>query len=175
MNRRWKMVLAGVAAVAAVVAVLALAVPGLADEPTETPTPQCRPWGRGLWGRGFWGGGGWNTFDAVAEALKLSPEELFAELRSGKSIAEIAEGKGVTMETISDVVAAIRKADLTARIDELVEEGTISREQADWTIEGLEKGWVGGRGGFGRFGPRGMLGRFWAVPKSAVAATAESS
>jgi len=171
MNRRWKMVLA---AVAAVVAVLALAVPGLADEPTETPTPQCRPWGRGLWGHGFWGGGGWNTFDAVAEALKLSPEELFAELRSGKSIAEIAEGKGVTMETISDVVAAIRKANLTARIDELVEEGTISREQADWKIEGLEKGWFGGRGRFGRFGPRGMHGRF-AVPKSAPAATAESS
>ena len=78
------------------------------------------------------------------------------------------------METISDVVVAIRKADLTARIDELVEEGTISREQADWKIEGLEKGWFGGRGRFGRFGPRGMHGRF-AVPKSAPAATAESS
>ncbi len=174
MKKRWKMVLAAVAAVAAVVAVLALAVPGLADEQTETPTPQCRPWGHALWGRGFWGGGGWNTYDAVAEALELSPEELFAELRSGKSIEEIAEEKGVTMETISDVVAAIGKADLTARIDELVEEGTISRERADWMIEGLDKGWFGGRGGFGHFGPRGMRGRF-GVPKSAVAATAESS
>ena len=153
MNKRVR-VLGIVGAVLAVVAVLALAVPGLAEEPTETPTPQRKLWGRGF--GGFCGGRGWNTFDGVSDALGLTPEGLFAELHSGKTIAEIAEAQGVEMDAIDDVVAAARKADFTTRIDELLEEGTISQEQADWMLEGMDKGYMGGRGFPGGGGFRGF-------------------
>ena len=44
----------------------------------------------------------------TAQALGLTPEELFAELHADKSMAEIAEEQGVELEAVYDAVHAAR-------------------------------------------------------------------
>jgi len=94
------------------------------------------------------------VFDKVAETLGLTPEELFTELHAGKSLTEIAEARGVDMQKVHDAIKAARIEATKQAIQQAVEDGRISQEQADWMLQGLEKGWWGGRG-FGRFGPKG--------------------
>jgi len=128
----------------------------LAQEPTpESPIPPGRPgFARGglSWARG----GAWTVFDAVAEALGLTPEELFGELHDGNSLEEIAEAQGVDMEAVKDAVRAARAEAQKQAIEQAVEDGKLSREQADWMLEGLEKGYFprgrGFRGGRPRRG-----------------------
>jgi hypothetical protein len=36
------------------------------------------------------GQGGWAVFDAAAKALGLTPEQLFTELHSGKTLSDVA-------------------------------------------------------------------------------------
>ena len=162
MSKRLKIVAMGLL----VVSVLAVAVTGiaLAQEPTPAPKPYGCP--RGGWGRGFgwWGRGGWATFDAAAEALGLTPEQFFAELRAGKTPADLAEEKGVDLQAVYDAMAAAKREAMRQTIEQAVQDGRLSREQADWMLEGLEQGWWRGHGkGFGRgFGH----GRRWGIPKA---------
>jgi hypothetical protein len=98
------------------------------------------------------GGRSWTQFDAAAEALGLTPNELFAELDDGgKTLAEIAEEQGVDVEAVQDALNASRSEAMRQAIQQAVEDGRLSQEQADWLLEGLEKGFhPGGRGmGFG--------------------------
>lgn len=142
---------------------LLMAAPAFAqgNPPPTTPTPGSgqglglgRGWGRGFgFARGFGGfGGSWATFDAVAEALGLTPEQLFSELHSGKTLEEIAEEKGVDIQKVYEAARAARVQQMKDAIRQAVEEGRMTQEQADWLLEGLEKGYFPmGRGfGFGR-------------------------
>ena len=120
-----------------VVGVLAAVMVGsaLAQEPTP-PDSADRPfagWDRG--GFGHFGGDRWTMFDAAAEALGLTPEELFAELHSGKSLAEVAEAQGVDTETLQDAMQAAR----VEAIQQAVEDGTLTQEQADRILERPER------------------------------------
>jgi hypothetical protein len=95
----------------------------------------------GGFGRGgfAWAGGGpWTMFDTAAEALGLTPEELFAELRAGKSPAEIAEEQGVDVEALYDAMNAARGEAMQQALQQAVEDGRITQEQADQMIERLE-------------------------------------
>lgn len=122
-----------------------------ADEPTPTP-PVPFGWG----GRGFgWAGGTWRLFDAAAEALGLTPEQLFAESHGGKSLDEIAGEKGVEMDAVQEAMNAARAEAMQQAIEQAVEEGKISQEQADWMLEGHEKGFFPMGRGFGRGWGRG--------------------
>jgi len=137
-----------------------------AQDPTPEPTaPSARlgagpsGWhaggrGRGGLGPGMFGRGGsdrWTMFDTAAEALGLTPEGLFTELHSGKSLEEIAEAQGVEMEAVQDALHAAQAKARQEAIKQAVEDGKMSQEQADWLLEGLEQGFFpGGRGlGFG--------------------------
>jgi lambda repressor-like predicted transcriptional regulator len=120
-----------------------------AQEPEPTACPLCDDEGMHWFG---WGGRSWTQFDAAAEALGLTPDELFAELHGeGKTLAEIAEEKGVDMAAVQDALNASRAEAQRQAIQQAVEDGRLSQEQADWLLEGLEKGFhPGGRGmGFG--------------------------
>ncbi|MBU0703436.1 MAG: hypothetical protein KKC18_06175 [Chloroflexi bacterium] len=130
-----------------------------ADEP-EPPVPFGRGGGMGgfglhgggrgmMGGFGFAGGGQWTMFDTAAEALGLTPEEYFAELRAGKSMDEIAEEQGVEMEAVQDAMNAARGEAMRQGIEQAVEDGSISQEQADWMLEGFEQGFFPGGRGFG--------------------------
>jgi len=155
-SKKWAVV-AGMAGVFAVVVILAGIAGGVlygtsaasAQEPEPTACPLCDDGGMHWFGLG---GRSWTQFDAAAEALGLTPDELFAELHDGgKTLAEIAEEQGVDMEAVQDALNANRAEAQRQAIQQAVEDGSLSQEQADWLLEGLEKGFhPGGRGlGFG--------------------------
>jgi hypothetical protein len=146
---------------------LALLLVGLAggtlvfaqDSESALPAP-----GDGMrWGGFGWDGGSWALFDTAAETLGLTPTELFTELHDGgKTLSEVAEERGVDTDTLQEAMNASRTETMRERIQQAVEDGNLSQEQADWMLEGLDKGFMGGRhgvgpGGFG--GPGGPLGR----------------
>ena len=162
MSRR-VLVVVGVVLMVAVLGV-SLVATTFADEATEAET-LCgrRGWGFGLWGRT------WSVFDAAAEALGLSPEGLFSELHGGKTLDEVAEEKGVDLEAVRDAVQAVRSEAAKEAIQQAVEDGRLTQEQADWLLKGLElgfplkgghmggRGWGGGRLAFGLRGGRGPV------------------
>jgi hypothetical protein len=91
---------------------------------------------------------------ALAELLGLEREELHDLLESGTTIQELADEAGVDLEAFQEEMMANRKENMETRIEEALAEGEISQDQADWLLEGLEKGYLdgpffkaGGRGG----------------------------
>ena len=128
----------------------------------EQPWQPSGPMGGVL---GQFGEGFWTVYDAVAEVLDLTPEELFSNLHDGKSVGGIAEEQGVEMDAVRDAMEAAQNQLREKTIEQAVEDGRMSRERADWLLEGLEEGFLrggrdldGGRGGRpGHGGPgRGM-------------------
>ncbi len=154
---------------AALVALLLVGLVGVSAVFAQEPTPETeapfgwRGGGRGMggFGRGMFGGprgGGWTMFDTAAEALGLTPEELFAELHAGNTLEEVAEAQGVEMEEVHDALQAAREEAMRQAIEQAVEDGKMSQEQADWMLEGLEQGFAPMRMGRG-FGPGRGPGR----------------
>jgi len=159
--KKWGLVagMAGGFAIVAIVAVLAAGVLFTATtasaqetEPTPSPLWQGRGWG-------MFGGGRWTVFDTIADALGLTPNELFTESHDeGKSVSEIAEEQGVDLDAVHDAVQAKRDEARREAIQQAVEDGRITQEQADWMLEGMEQGYglgFGGRG-MGHHGNFGM-------------------
>jgi len=137
------LILAGVALIVLLLAGLAGATFVFAQEPTPPIPFGWHGGGRGMggFGRGGFGwvgGGQWTMFDTAAEALGLTPEELFAELHAGKSLDEIAEAKGVDVQTVYDAMNAARGEAMQQALQQAVEDGRITQEQADQMIERLE-------------------------------------
>lgn len=149
MNKKRLLIVAGVALIVLLLAGLGGAAFVFAQEPTLPIPFGWHGGGRG-WGGFAWAGGGpWTMFDTAAEALGMTPEELFAELRAGKSPAEIAEEQGVEAEAVFEAVSAARGEVMQQALEQAVEDGRLSQEQADWLLEGLEKGLFPGGQGFG--------------------------
>jgi hypothetical protein len=84
----------------------------------------------------------------AADALDLSVQDLIAKLRDGKSIADVAEEKGVSAESIANDVLATAKADL----DEKVADGDLTQEEADNIYERLSENLTDVINGEGPFG-----------------------
>jgi len=163
MSKKRLMLLSGAALV-----VLLMGLVGAAAVFAQEPTPESEgpsSWhgggrGWGGFGRGMFGGvrgGQWTMFDTAAEALGLTPEELFAELHAGKSLDEVAEEQGVDIEAVQDAMSAARGEAMRQAIEQAVEDGNMTQEQADWMLEGLEKGFTPMDRGLGR--GRGWGGR----------------
>jgi predicted DNA-binding protein YlxM (UPF0122 family) len=176
MSKKW-IVVAGMAVTAAAVlfaggivgGVVSGVIPALAEEGPVEETP-C-PWpGRGMARGGFgWHGGLWTMFDTMAEGLGLTPQEFFAESHdAGKSLTEIAEEQGVDLDSVYEAMKDARGEAMREAIQQRVEDGSLSQEQADWMLEGLDQGFFpGGRGfGFGRgHGFGGHRGIPWGIPQ----------
>jgi hypothetical protein len=150
MNKKL-LILASAVLVVLLLAGLGGAVFVFAQEPTPPIPFGWHGGGRGWSGFAWTGGGPWTMFDVAAEALGMTPEELFAELRAGKNPAEIAEEQGVEVEAVYDAVNAARGEVMKQAIEQATEDGRLSQEQADWLLQGLEQGlFPRGRGfGFG--------------------------
>lgn len=73
-------------------------------------------------------------FPDLAKALGMTREQLFEQLRDGKTIAEIAKAKG---KSLDDVRAAV-KADAKERADKAVKDGDLTQEQADDLLARLD-------------------------------------
>ena len=115
--------------------------------------------------------------DAVSSLLGITSDELKTELRSGKSLAEIATEKGVDTQKVIDAIVA----EMTEKVNEKVAEGRITQDQADTMLAnavervtamvngehparafGHENGEL--HRPFGGRGHRGGFGRGWGAP-----------
>ncbi len=115
----------------------------LAQGPTDAPLHGKGPGGRGLSGA---------ALEAAAKALNMTTDELTAALKSGQTLEQVAEAQGVDFADVQEAIQAVRETEMRERIAQAVEDGTITQAHADWLLEGLEKGFLNGPGGFG-FGP----------------------
>ena len=120
--------------------------------------------------------------EVFAERLGLTADELKEELEAGKSLAEIAEAKGVDLEEIrqsrradtetiearkaeradTETIEARKAETIEARkaaIEKAVEDGTMTQAEAEWLLQGLEQGFMPmGRGFYpGRGGHFGFV------------------
>lgn len=115
-------------------------------------------------GRGPGGGGGGRglsdaALEAVAKVLGMTTDEVSSALQSGQTLQDLATEKGVAIEDIQAAIQAVRVEEMRANIAQAVADGTMTQEKADWLLEGLDKGFMGGgSGGFGR-GFGGMHGQ----------------
>ncbi len=167
----------------ALVAMLGLLAAGVALAQEATPTAPAASdtaavpveQGRPPRDRGFgFFGGSTAVFDAQAEALGLTPTGLFEQLHSGKTLSEIAEAQGVDLATVEEAARAAQVQAMKDAIAQAVQDGTMTQAQADWLLEGLEKGYLDGPGlkffggrGMGH-GPRGGMPGLLAPPESAA-------
>jgi hypothetical protein len=156
-------------AVVAVIAILATVLTATALAQEETPTPEdVVPAPR------MWGGHGRGMMDSVglqaaAEALGMTADELSTQLWGGKTLADLAEEKGVDLAVVQDAVQAAYDQATRDAIEQAVTDGELTRDHADWLLQGLDNGYLGqggfgfgfggcGRGGFGHHG--GAFGSF---------------
>jgi hypothetical protein len=121
----------------------------LAEELPERLEEPWQPGGPMDGGFGPFGEDFWTMYNEVAEALGLTPEELFSELHDGATLAEIAEEQGVEMEAVREAMEAARGELMEQAIAQAVENGRLTQGQADWLLEGLEQGFLPGGRGFG--------------------------
>jgi hypothetical protein len=157
--------------VAVVVLLSVMGVAGYAFARTVTPLAPDFPFGWGGRGRhsGMMGGwrsdGGYSPMheymqDALAEALGISHDELEELFDQGKTMWQIAQDKGFTQEQFRELVVKARNEAL----EKMVEDGVITREQADWMKSRMDSMWdwmqqngggFGGCPGMDGFGGRG--------------------
>jgi len=113
--------------------------------------------GGGPGGFGFRGAGG--SFQAAASYLGLSTAQIFQDLQSGKTLAQIADA--TSGKSASGLIDAMVKAE-RQQVDQAVSSGTLTQSQADRLTANLKSrvtamvngtGFGGGGRGFG--GPPG--------------------
>lgn len=104
-------------------------------------------------GRGL--GLGQDELEAAAKVLGMTTDELSTALQSGKTLQDVADEAGVAFEEVQAAIQAVHATELRERITQAVEAGTITQANADWLLEGLDKGFIGVPGAFGFGGPHG--------------------
>ncbi len=151
------LVIAGITVAVAALAFVAVGSAVAADDgPPQRPFGGFGPGGSRPGGCGMWGGGGnWEVFDTIADEFGMTPTELFEALHDGGTIEELAEAEGVDLEDLHETLADLHQERARERIQEAVESGDISQDQADWMLEGMENGYGPMGRGFGH-GGRGM-------------------
>ena len=150
MKNRMLTVIAGLLAALLVVSV-AGAIGAFAQSSTPTAPVQD--------GRGPGDGHGFRLgqpeMEAAAKTLNMTTDELSTALQSGKTLEQIATDQGVDFATVQTAIQEAHKTELRDRIQQALTDGTITQENADWLLEGLDKGFIGGPGGFGFGGHHG--------------------
>jgi hypothetical protein len=128
-----------------VIAALAFGATRIALAQDETPPEsfESQGWLRGERGMLGWRGmhGSQAGLEAVAEALGMTTSELQTALQDGKTLADLAEEKGVEIQALRDAAEAAEKTARIEQIEQAVTDGDLTREQADWMIEGIQNGY----------------------------------
>lgn len=86
----------------------------------------------------------------LAETLGLTPDELNAELASGKTLTQIAEMQGISQEQLATTLETSMKAGL----DKAVADGALTQAQADLMLSHMSNnfGWMLSQMGAGGMG-----------------------
>lgn len=71
--------------------------------------------------------------NSAAEALDMEAKDLAAELRQGKTLAQVAEERGVSLD---DLESGMLEA-AEARLDQAVSDGKLTQERAERILQGL--------------------------------------
>ena len=82
----------------------------------------------------------------LTEVLGLTPEEIRAQLQDGKTMPEIAADQGFSEGELRDAMHGA----MTEQLQQKVEDGAITQEQADRILERIQQGAENGM----PFGPR---------------------
>jgi hypothetical protein len=90
--------------------------------------------------------------NALAEGLTITRAELDQQIATGKSPYQIATDLGFTAEQFKQIATAVR----ATAINQAVQEGTLTQEQADWMLQHMAAGKMGRPGGLDHHG--GMRG-----------------
>ena len=149
MNKIWKAV--------SFIGLLAMAfgATSIAYAQTESPQPYGNPgYGPGMMGgKGRYGGGmvdgGLGLFhdaliESFADALGLTASQLETRLESGETMWQVAEAEGISREEFSVIMQDAR----SAALDQAVEDGTITQDQAEFMhSRGQARGYASGNGG----------------------------
>ena len=93
--------------------------------------------------------------DAAAKVLGMTADEVSTALKAGKTLQDLADQAGVAIEEVQAAIQAAHVAEIRARVQQALDDGTITQENADWLFEGLDKGFIGVPGAFGFGGPHG--------------------
>lgn len=159
MSKWFKIGIVGLLVVGALTAVIAGAA--LAQDETPVAPEDSLPHADGLgMGRGMGRGMGSQVeLEAAAEALGMTADELKTQLWGSKTLADLAEEKGIDLADVQAAVEAAQEAAMSENIAQAVEDGTITQEHADWLLEGLEKGFLTDGFGFGHGMGGGHHGR----------------
>jgi hypothetical protein len=153
MKNKMLLVIGGLLAALLVVGVVG-ATSAYAQEPANMLQHGRGPGGGG---RGF--GLGDAELEAAAKVLGMTADEVSSALQSGQTLQDLATEKGVAIEDVQAAIQAVRVEEMRANIAQAVADGTMTQEKADWLLEGLDKGFMGGGNGFGRGFGGGMRGQ----------------
>jgi hypothetical protein len=96
--------------------------------------------------------------EAAAKVLGMTTDELSTALQSGKTLEQLAQDANVDVQDVKDAIQAAHATEIRSRIQQALDDGTITQENADWLLEGLDKGFIGVPGAFGFGGPHGPGG-----------------
>ncbi len=77
--------------------------------------------------RGFGHRGGFHHLETAAEVIGIEVEELAEALRGGQPLAEVAEANGVSVDALTNALVD----EVNARLDQAVEDGKLTAEQAE--------------------------------------------
>jgi hypothetical protein len=83
----------------------------------------------------FGAGGPIELIDTAAKALGISRDELVERLRDGDTLEEIAKAEGKSVDDVRNAV----ESEVTKQLDDAVDEGDLTREQADRLREHLDE------------------------------------
>jgi hypothetical protein len=163
-------------AIGLAIAILVAAVGVGAVFAQETISP-VREWAgiaQGCGGRGGRGGPRGEHLEVVAEALGMTPDEVREAVSGGQTIAELAEAQGVPLQDVADALVAAE----TERLQQAVEDGRLTQEEADEKLAHMEENILerlesGERGLGGPGGHGGRRGEHLDVVAEALGMTAD--
>lgn len=79
------------------------------------------------------------VWKGLADTLGLTPDELSAQIKSGKTITEIAASKGISKEQL----AASLESSVKAGLDKAVADGALTRAEADAMLKQMGGNYLG--------------------------------
>ena len=68
-----------------------------------------------------------HEFKVAADTIGVKPAELRSDIKGGQSVADVANAKGISVDTVVNAVVK----DASARIDQAVTNGKLTQAQAD--------------------------------------------
>ncbi|MFN8485269.1 MAG: hypothetical protein U0768_19705 [Anaerolineae bacterium] len=84
---------------------------------------------------GFGMMGGQSVLDAAAKALNMTTADLMAQLQAGKTLADVAQSKGVSQDTVKQAIVAAEKA----AVDAAQQAGRITADQATQMKQAIDQ------------------------------------